>query len=240
MIIYPAIDIKNGECVRLVQGRMRDATVYGRDPAAMARRWAGEGARWLHVVDLDGAFAGASRNLEAVRAIVGAVSVPVEVGGGIRTMAAVAELLEETGAARVILGTAALRDPALVQAAIKRYTDRIAVGVDARDGRVSVAGWAEDTGTGALELALRMRDLGVRTLIYTDIGRDGTLAGPNVEATRRMVAETGLDIILSGGMTTLFNVNQARETGAAGCIIGTALYEGTIRLAEAIEEARSC
>jgi phosphoribosylformimino-5-aminoimidazole carboxamide ribotide isomerase len=240
MIIYPAIDLKNGECVRLMQGRMRESTVYGRDPAAMARRWEGEGAQWLHVVDLDGAFAGVPRNLEAIRAIIGAVSIPVEVGGGIRTMAAVAELIEETGAARVILGTAALRDQALIQRVVKRYTDRIAVGVDARDGRASVAGWVEDTGTNALELALRMRDLGVRTLIYTDIGRDGTLTGPNIEATRRVIEETGVDVILSGGVTSIYNVTQARQIGAAGCVIGRALYEGAIRLAEAIQEAQSC
>jgi phosphoribosylformimino-5-aminoimidazole carboxamide ribotide isomerase len=240
MIIYPAIDLKNGECVRLMQGRMRESTVYGRDPAAMARRWAGEGAQWLHVVDLDGAFAGVPRNLEAIRAIIGAVSIPVEVGGGIRTMAAIAELIEETGAARVVLGTAALRDQALIQRAVKRYTYRIAVGVDARDGRASVAGWVEDTGTNALELALRMRDLGVRTLIYTDIGRDGTLTGPNIEATRRVIEETGVDVILSGGVTSIYNVTQARQIGAAGCVIGRALYEGAIRLADAIQEAQSC
>lgn len=240
MIVYPAIDLKDGECVQLVQGRMDEATLYGRDPAAMARRWVGEGARWLHVVDLNGAFAGESRNLPAIRAIVEAAGVPVQVGGGIRTLETVELLLERVGVGRVILGTAALRDPALVEAAVKRYTDRVAVGIDARNGRVAVEGWAEDTDTTPLELARFMGRIGVRSLIYTDISRDGTLSGPNFEATAELIRQTGLEVILSGGMSRLSNVTRAREIGAAGCIIGTALYEGAIRLSEAVREAEAC
>lgn len=240
MIILPAIDLKDGRCVQLVQGRMKDATVFGNDPAAMACRWVGEGARWLHVVDLDGALAGASRNLDAIRAIRRAVRIPIELGGGIRTMDAAARMLDEIGLDRIVLGTAALRDPGLVTQAVKRYTDRIAIGIDARNGRVAVSGWAEDTDVSAIDLALRMRDVGVKTLIYTDISRDGTLTGPNFDATAALIRETGIDVILSGGMTHMSNVTQARRIGAAGCIIGTALYRGTIDLAQAIREAEAC
>lgn len=240
MIIIPAIDLKDGMCVQLVQGRMEDATVFGTDPAEMARRWMDEGARWLHVVDLDGAFAGVSRNIDAIRAIRKAVRIPVELGGGIRTMDAVARMLDEIGLDRIVLGTAALRDPGFVEHAVKRYTSRIAVGIDARDGRVAVSGWAEDTDVSAVDMALRMRDIGVKTLIYTDISRDGTLTGPNFDATEALIRETGIDVILSGGMTRMSNVTQARQIGAAGCIIGTALYRGTIDLAQAIREAEAC
>ncbi|NLG38251.1 MAG: 1-(5-phosphoribosyl)-5-((5-phosphoribosylamino)methylideneamino)imidazole-4-carboxamide isomerase, partial [Clostridiales bacterium] len=164
MIIIPAIDLKDGMCVQLVQGRMEDATVFGTDPAEMARRWMDEGARWLHVVDLDGAFAGVSRNIDAIRAIRKAVRIPVELGGGIRTMDAAVRMLDEIGLDRIVLGTAALRDSELVAQVVKRYTDRIAVGIDARSGHVAVSGWAEDTEVSAIALALRMRDMGVKTL----------------------------------------------------------------------------
>lgn len=241
MIVYPAIDLKQGVCVQLVQGRMQDATIFGTDPAAMARRWEAEGARWLHVVDLNGAFEGGSRNLEAISAIVKAVDIPVQLGGGIRTMEAIELLLDEIGVTRVILGTAALRDPDLVKRAVEAYGgDRIAVGIDARGGRVAVSGWAEQTDMDPLELAMMMKKAGVQHLIYTDISRDGTLTGPNFESTENLIRQTGMDVILSGGMTTLSDVTQARTIGAAGCIIGTALYRGSIRLNEALEEASKC
>lgn len=240
MIIYPAIDIKDGACVRLVRGRMEDATVFGIDPAAMARRWAGEGAKWLHVVDLNGAFAGRSVNLSAIQAIVSAVDIPVQLGGGIRTLEQVSFLLGDVGVRRVVLGTVALEDPALLQQAAGRWPGAIAVAIDVRDGVVAVRGWAERTGFTALDAAKLARDSGVGTLIYTDVSRDGTMTGPNLDQARILMEQTGMDVIVSGGVRTLSDVRRARQAGAAGCILGMALYSGAIDLKEAIGEGEPC
>lgn len=234
MIVYPAIDLKGGQCVRLLQGRMEDATVYGTDPAAMAQKWAGMGAQWLHVVDLDGAFAGNSANLEAVRAIVGSLSIPVQLGGGIRSLAQIQTLLEEVGVERVILGTAALENPDLLEQALAKYGQRIAVGIDAKGGKVAVRGWADVSGEDAVAMGKRMHGMGVRTVIYTDIARDGMMTGPNFEETERMIRDTGLDIIVSGGVAALEDVAHSRAMGAAGVILGKSIYSGAIQLPEAL------
>lgn len=234
MTVYPAIDLKQGRCVRLVQGDMNRATVYGEDPAAVAESFRQKGAQWLHVVDLDGAFAGDSVNFDAVRAIVAAAGVPVQLGGGLRSMAQL-ERVFGIGVSRAILGTAALEDHDFLKNAVGQYGDKIAVGIDARGGRVAVRGWAETTDVEPLALALEVRDLGVSTVIYTDISRDGMLTGPNFESTQRLIRETGLSVIVSGGVAELKHVRRSREIGAAGVIIGKALYAGAVKLEDAIE-----
>ncbi len=237
MNIYPAIDLKDNACVRLLQGRMEDATVYGKDPAKMARRWVAEGARWLHVVDLDGAFAGESVNLPAIQAIVAASGIPVQLGGGIRTLEQIGHLLEQVGVRRVILGTAAIEEPDLVKKAVQRYGERIAVGIDASQGRVAVRGWAEATAVTPVELGLRMTALGVQTIIYTDISRDGMLTGPNFEATKELIEATGAKVIVSGGVASLEDVRRSRAIGAEGVILGRAIYTGAVSLGQALKEA---
>ncbi len=240
MIIYPAIDLKGGQCVRLQQGDMERATVYGYDPAAVARSFAEKGAQWLHVVDLDGAFTGDSRNLDAVRAIVAAVHIPVQLGGGLRSMERLQQVFE-AGVSRAILGTAALEDEEFLKEAVAAYGDRIAVGIDAKDGLVAVRGWAEASDVTPLALALRVKAAGVRTVIYTDISRDGMLSGPNFEATKALIDGTGLDVIVSGGVADLGHVTQSKQIAAAGVIIGRAIYTGAVRLEEAIAEGgKSC
>lgn len=237
--LYPAIDLKDGACVRLLQGRMEDATVYNLDPGAMAASFEKEGAEFLHVVDLNGAFAGRSVNEEAIRAIRGALSIPMELGGGVRTMDQAAYLLEELGVNRVILGTAALEDPTLVGGMVARFgAERIAVGIDAKDGFVAVRGWAEVSAVQAADLALRLKEEGARTLIYTDISRDGMLSGPNLAASRRLIEATGMDLIVSGGVSRLADIAGARDIGAAGVIVGKALYSGAFTLAGALGVAR--
>lgn len=233
MIVYPAIDLKQGRCVRLMQGDMNRATVYGEDPAAIAESFRIKGAQWLHVVDLDGAFAGDSVNFEAVRAIVGAAGVPVQLGGGLRSMAQL-ERVFGVGVARAILGTAALEDREFLKNAVSQYGSKIAVGIDARGGRVAVRGWAETTDVEPMVLAREVRDLGVSTVIYTDISRDGMLSGPNFESTEKLIRETGLKVIVSGGVADLKHVRRSREIGAAGVIIGKALYAGAVKLEDAI------
>nr|WP_122013330.1 1-(5-phosphoribosyl)-5-[(5-phosphoribosylamino)methylideneamino]imidazole-4-carboxamide isomerase [Maliibacterium massiliense] len=234
MIVYPAIDLKQGRCVRLLQGRMQDATVYGEDPAAMARRWASGGAQALHVVDLDGAFDGAGRNIDAVRAIARAVDIPVQLGGGIRSMEDIHFRLEDVGVAKVILGTVAVEQPALVREACARYPGRIIAGIDAKDGFVAVRGWVQQGTVRPLDLALDMREAGVDTVIYTDISRDGMLVGANVEATARLVQGTGMRVIASGGIGSLADIARIKEAGCAGVIVGKALYAGAVTLADAL------
>ncbi len=235
MILYPAIDLKDGECVRLVRGDMASATVFGRDPAAQARAFAEAGCRWLHIVDLNGAFAGRPVNGAAVEAILGAVSVPVQLGGGIRDRAAIDGWLGR-GIARVILGTIALRDPDLVRAAARANPGRIAVGIDARDGRVAVEGWAETSDVTAVDLARRFEDAGVAAIIYTDIDRDGALQGPNVAATAALAHAVSIPIIASGGIASLADLRALKESGAPldGAISGRALYEGRFELRDAV------
>lgn len=240
MILFPAIDLKDGACVRLELGDMERATVYGTDPAAQARAFEQAGFSWLHVVDLNGAFAGRSVNAEAVEAILGATSNPVQLGGGIRTMADIERWLGK-GLARVILGTVAVRDPDLVRAACKAFPGRIAVGIDARGGKVAVEGWAEASELTALELARRFEGAGVAAIVYTDIDRDGVLTGINWEATIALADAVSVPVIASGGLASLADVVRMTMPDAArleGAISGRALYDGRIDVAEALRILR--
>ena len=234
MILYPAIDLKDGVCVRLVRGDMAAATVFNDDPAAQARAFAAAGCAWIHVVDLNGAFAGEPVNGEAVAQILAAVSVPVQLGGGIRDRATIDDWLGR-GVARVVLGTAAVRDPALVEAAARAWPGRIAVGIDARNGRVAVEGWAETADMTALDLARRFADSGVAAIVHTDIDRDGALGGPNVAATAALADAVAVPVIASGGVASLDDLRALKAAAALdGIICGRALYDGRIDLAAAI------
>jgi phosphoribosylformimino-5-aminoimidazole carboxamide ribotide isomerase len=236
MILYPAIDLKGGQCVRLYQGEMSRATVFSDDPAGQARRFVAAGCRFLHVVDLDGAFAGRTMNAAAVEAIVAAAGVPVQLGGGIRDRAAIEAWLAR-GIARVILGTAALSDPALVREACRAFPGRVVIGIDARRGRVAVEGWAKDGGREALDLARALDGAGAAAIVYTDIERDGALAGVNVEATAALARAIATPVIASGGVASLADLGtlKAHEgDGIAGVICGRALYDGRLDLSEAL------
>lgn len=238
MIIYPAVDIREGRCVRLRKGDLEQKTDFG-DPVLAALRWRDEGASWLHVVDLDGAFGAKSTNGAVIEKIVQQTNLPVELGGGIRSKKAIETCFESLGVSRVILGTVAIEFPELVKWAVNTYGDRIAVGIDARDGHVAVSGWLEETGTDPLSLAVRLHALGVETFIYTNIARDGMMEGPDLDGTRELVVKTGATIIGSGGIGSLADVRAMKETGAAGCIIGRALFDGAFSLPEAMEAAGS-
>jgi phosphoribosylformimino-5-aminoimidazole carboxamide ribotide isomerase len=236
VILYPAIDLKNGECVRLEQGDMARATVFNRDPAAQASTFAAQGFEYLHVVDLDGAFAGKPMNAGAVERILAAVNIPVQLGGGIRDMATVEGWLGK-GVRRVIIGTAAVRDPAFVKAASQRFPGRVAVGLDARDGKVAVAGWAETSELAADEVARRFADAGVAAIVYTDISRDGLLKGLNLDATVALAERVAIPVIASGGLASLDDVKALLEPRArqlAGAIAGRALYDGRLDPAQAL------
>ncbi|MEN6567564.1 MAG: 1-(5-phosphoribosyl)-5-[(5-phosphoribosylamino)methylideneamino]imidazole-4-carboxamide isomerase [Veillonellales bacterium] len=240
MIIFPAIDIRGGKCVRLTEGRFDQETVFADNPVDMALRWVQEGAEFLHIVDLDGALAGKSMNLTVVTEIAKAVTIPVQLGGGIRTLENVAEVLE-AGISRVILGSVAVRQPELVKAACKKYGERIVVGIDARNGQAAVEGWGVTGGIGAEELAKRMAEAGVARIIYTDISRDGTLSGVNVSATRSLARAAGIPVIASGGVSGLDDilaVKKASADGVEGVIVGKAIYTGSLLLLEAIKAAR--
>jgi len=240
MIIFPAVDIRGGKCVRLTAGRFEAETVFADDPAAMARRWADEGAEYLHVVDLDGALAGKPVNLAIVERIVKTVSIPVQMGGGIRTLDSIAAVLA-VGVARVIIGSAAVRQPALVKEACAMYGERIVVGIDAKDGVAAVEGWGVSGGVGAEELAARMAAAGVARIVYTDIARDGTLGGVNVAATRALAKAAGVPVIASGGVSGLADiaaVKAAAGDGVEGVIVGKALYTGAVSLPDALQAAR--
>ncbi len=241
MILFPAIDLKDGACVRLLRGEMSQATTFNTDPADQARRFVAAGCEWLHVVDLDGAFAGRSVNAEAVRAIIAAAPVPVQLGGGIRDEAAIESWLE-AGVARVILGTIALRSPDFVKAACRRWPGRIVVGIDARDGLVAVEGWAKTSQVTALELALKFEDAGVAAIVYTDISRDGAMEGPNVEATVDVASKLTTPVIASGGVSSLDDLEALKvheNAGIVGVICGRALYDGRIDLASAVKLLRT-
>ncbi len=234
MILYPAIDLKDGQCVRLLRGAMDQATVFSDDPAAQARAFAQAGAEWLHLVDLNGAFAGAPVNGAAVEAILAAVAVPCQLGGGIRDMATIEAWLDK-GLARVILGTVAVEDPDLVRQAARAFPGRVAVGIDARGGRVATRGWADQTETLATDLARAFEDAGVAAIIYTDIDRDGAMQGPNVAATADLARAVSIPVIASGGVSSLGDLIALRETGViSGAISGRALYDGKLDLAEAL------
>ena len=237
-ILFPAIDLKGGHCVRLALGDMDRATTYNEDPADQARAFEAAGFPWLHVVDLDGAFAGDSRNGEAVRAILAATSNPVQLGGGIRTLAQVEGWLER-GVQRVILGTAAVRDPDLVREACRRFPGQVVVGIDARQGRVAVEGWAETSELAAADLAARFADAGVAAIVYTDIDRDGVLAGVNWDATLALAEATPIPVIASGGLASMEDVRRlAAEPRLEGAITGRALYDGRIDPDEALAVLR--
>jgi phosphoribosylformimino-5-aminoimidazole carboxamide ribotide isomerase len=240
MILFPAIDLKGGACVRLLRGEMSAVTVFNDDPAAQARAFAASGFEWLHVVDLDGAFAGRSVNGAAVAAIGAATRLKLQLGGGIRNAAQIAAWLDH-GIDRVVLGTVALRDPALVKAACRTHPGRIVVGIDARHGRVAVEGWAETSEVPARELALRFEDAGVAAIVYTDIDRDGALAGVNVEATAALAADLTTPVIASGGVASLDDLARLKAheaDGIAGIICGRALYDGRIDPLQALAALR--
>ncbi len=228
MIIFPAIDLKDGSCVRLVRGEMSSATVFNADPVSQAVAFAAAGFKWLHCVDLNGAFEGRSVNVEAIEGIRAAISLPIQLGGGIRDRAGIEHWLG-TGITRVVLGTVALRSPDFVCEVARAYPGRIAVGVDARDGRVAVSGWAETSEVSAVDLALRFEDCGISAIIFTDIGRDGTGGGVNVEATAALAARISIPVIASGGVGSLDDLRTlARIPGLEGVVVGRALYDGGI------------
>ncbi len=236
MILFPAIDLKNGQCVRLEQGDMTRATVFNLDPASQAKTFEAQGFEYLHVVDLDGAFAGKPMNAQAVEAMLKAVKFPVQLGGGIRDLATVEAWLSK-GIRRVIIGTAAVRDPALVKEAAKKFPGRVAVGLDARDGKVAVEGWAETSTVTALEIAQRFEDAGVAAIIFTDIARDGLLKGLNLDATIALAERISIPVIASGGFASIEDVRALLEPRARkleGAISGRALYDGRIDPAEAL------
>lgn len=246
MILFPAIDLKGGQCVRLVKGDMAQATVFNTDPADQARQFAAAGAEWLHLVDLDGAFAGRPVNEPAVEAILSATALPVQLGGGIRDMARIEAWLKK-GITRVILGTVALKDPDLVRSACRTFPGKIAVGIDAKGGKVAVEGWAETSELSALDLARRFEDAGVAAIIYTDIDRDGLLQGVNVTATAELAAALAIPVIASGGVSALDDIeklldalpqSRARGGGIVGVISGRAIYDGRLDLKAALKLLR--
>lgn len=238
MRIYPAIDIKDGKCVRLFKGRFDEVTVYGDSPAEMARKWEQLGGGFIHVVDLDGALKGHGVNADKIKEICQSVSVPVQTGGGIRSMADIEAKLA-CGINRVIIGTKAVSDSEFVKEAVAKYGDKIVIGIDAKDGMVAVEGWEKTSDFTAVEFAKKMADLGVRTIVYTDIATDGTLAGPNVSAMREMAQAVDADIIASGGVGCLEDILALKDTGVEGVIVGKALYTGRVDLKEAIDKVRS-
>ena len=234
MQLYPAIDMKNGQCVRLRQGAFKDITIYSNAPEKVAAHWQEKGASFLHLVDLDGALAGYSVNEEVIRRIADTVSIPIEIGGGIRSKEAVERMLD-LGVRRVIIGTKAAEHPEFLRDMVRTFGEEaIVAGVDAKDGMVAVEGWEKVSSLTASDLCLTMKEYGVRHIVYTDISRDGMLSGPNVEATRKLTEETGLDIIASGGVSCMEDLKCLHEAGIRGAIIGKALYENRIDLAEAV------
>jgi phosphoribosylformimino-5-aminoimidazole carboxamide ribotide isomerase len=233
MIIYPAIDLKDGNCVRLKQGIMEDATIYANDPGKQAKSFENEGARWIHVVDLNGAFEGKSINASSIKSIVDSIDIPVQLGGGIRCMDDIDRVIA-LGVSRVILGTAAVNNPELVSEATNKYPGKIAVGIDVKDGKVATNGWAEKSTYEPIEFAKDMKARGVDTIIYTDISKDGMMQGPNIESSKKMIEETGLNIIVSGGISTLNDIKRSKEINAAGIITGKAIYSGAFSLEDAL------
>lgn len=232
MILYPAIDIRGGKCVRLTQGRYEEMTVFSDDPADIALKFQKDGAQYIHVVDLDGAR-GESSNRELISRMAKMIGIPVQTGGGIRTLKDIETVLE-SGVSRVILGTSAVQNPELVAQAVLRYKSRIAVGIDARDGYVAIEGWEKTSDFKAVEFAKKMESLGVKTIIYTDIATDGMMTGPNLSAMGEMLGHVGLEVIASGGVSSIEDLVSLREIGVHGAIVGKALYTGAIDLKNAL------
>lgn len=237
MRIYPAIDIKDGQCVRLLRGSFDNVTVYGNDPAEMAKKWQAEGGEFIHVVDLDGALKGHGVNAEAIKKICESVSVPVQTGGGIRTMEDIEAKLA-CGINRVIIGTKAVSDSEFVRRAVEKYGDKIVIGIDAKDGMVAIEGWEKTSEWKAVDFAKKMEEIGVKTIVYTDIATDGTLQGPNVQAMKEMADSVDVDIIASGGVGSIEHIKALLPTGVEGVIVGRALYTDSVDLKEAIAAAK--
>ncbi|MCD8215056.1 MAG: 1-(5-phosphoribosyl)-5-[(5-phosphoribosylamino)methylideneamino]imidazole-4-carboxamide isomerase [Clostridiales bacterium] len=235
MKIYPAIDVLGGKAVRLLQGDYDKATVFNDNPAAAAEEWVRCNAEDIHIVDLDGARYGKSYVTDIIRDIKSEFNIRIQTGGGVRSLSDIDERIE-AGADRVIIGTAAVKNPGLVREAVIKYGERIAVGIDAKNGYAAVSGWREVSGVRAAELALNMKELGIKTVIYTDISKDGMMTGPNIEATREMIEKTGLDIIASGGVSSIKDIENVYKIGAYGVIIGKALYNGSVDLKEVTEK----
>jgi len=234
MILYPAIDLKDGKCVRLLRGDMNEVTVFGKDPADQARQFQDAGCQWIHLVDLNGAFAGTPVNASAVREVLAAITVPTQLGGGIRDMATI-EMWLTQGIQRIILGTVAVENPDLVRTAARAFPGQIAVGIDARKGIVATKGWAHETNIHVIDLACEFQDAGVAALIYTDIDRDGAMGGPNIAATENLARAVTIPVIASGGVANLDDLLALKSTGViAGAISGRALYDGAIDLSQAL------
>ena len=238
MIVIPAIDLKDGKCVRLLQGKKEEVTVYSDDPAAMARHWVSQGAELLHVVDLDGAFTGEQKNFDKIKAIRDAIDIPIEVGGGLRTIEKIEELVD-LGINRAIIGTSAAEDHEMVKNACERFPGRVIIGIDAKDGKVAVKGWVEVTEWDAVDFAKAMQSLGAAGVIYTDISRDGMLTGPNIDAMAKMVKAVKIPVIASGGVSKIEDIkNLMKIENLWGIITGKALYSGAMDLKEAIKVVR--
>lgn len=235
MQIYPAIDIINGKAVRLSQGSFDDVTVFNDIPADAAKDWVDAGATYIHIVDLDGARYGKTFVIDIIKDIKSKYDIKIETGGGVRTMKDIDDRIE-AGASRVIIGTAAVKNPELVKAAVEKYGDKIAVGVDAKNGMVAISGWEEVSNISAVELCLKMKEYGVNTVIYTDISKDGMMCGPNIESTKDLIEKTGMDVIASGGVSKMEDIENVNNINAAGVIIGKALYNGALELKEVIDK----
>ncbi|HAG51561.1 MAG: 1-(5-phosphoribosyl)-5-[(5-phosphoribosylamino)methylideneamino]imidazole-4-carboxamide isomerase [Deltaproteobacteria bacterium GWC2_42_51] len=239
MLIIPAIDIKDGKCVRLTQGRMDAETVYSENPVEISKKWEEAGAKLIHIVDLDGAIKGIPKNQDTIKKIIQSIKTPVEIGGGIRDLETIKNYLGSQGVKRVIIGTVAQENPQIVEKACKMFPEGIAVGIDAKDGMVATRGWVKVTSEKATDLAKRLESLGITCIIYTDIARDGMLTGPNVKATKEMAHAVNIPVIASGGMSSVKDIEGFKGLKLEGIIIGKALYTGAINLREAIEVAES-
>lgn len=237
MVIYPAIDVKDGRCVRLVQGRFNDVTVYSDNPVEMALKWERLGAEYLHVIDLDGARTGRPQNIAVISEMAVKLGIPLQLGGGIRSIEMI-EIILCKGIERVILGTSAVKDPDLVKKALKAFEKNVVIAIDARDGIVAIEGWAKTSEFTAVGFAKKMEELGAETIIYTDISRDGMLSGPNLKAMEEMVKAVNIEVIASGGVSSIEDIKNLKDVGVAGVIVGKALYTGAVDLKEALEVAR--
>jgi len=238
MIIYPAIDVKDGRCVRLVQGKFSDVTVYSDNPVEMALKWERLGAEYLHVIDLDGARTGEPCNIAVISEMAVNLGIPVQIGGGIRSIEMI-EIILCKGIQRVILGTSAVKDPELVKRALKTFENNVIIGIDAKDGMVAIEGWAKTSEFTAVGFAKKMEDLGAKTIIYTDISRDGMLSGPNLKAMEEMAKAVNIEVIASGGVSKLEDIKNLKEIGVQGVIVGKALYTGDVDLKQALEIAKA-